>query len=103
VGNAATHHGDRSRGDYTADLGGHTTCEPKGPVKLVNASRGKVQRAEPVAAIYAQGKVRHVGHFAELEQQYCHFSTAGQRRVSTALRHSDTIFNEYFGLSLLVC
>ena len=46
-------------------------------VKLVNASRGKVQRAEPVAAIYAQGKVRHVGHFAELERQYCQFSTGG--------------------------
>jgi hypothetical protein len=47
------------------------------PVKLLNASRGKVQRAEPVAALYAQGKVRHVGHFAELERQYCLFSTAG--------------------------
>jgi len=47
------------------------------PVKLVTASRGKVQRAEPVAAIYSQGKVRHVGHFADLERQYCHFSTAG--------------------------
>ena len=29
------------------------------------------------AALYAQGKVRHVGHFAELERQYCLFSTAG--------------------------
>jgi phage terminase large subunit-like protein len=47
------------------------------PVKLLNASRGKVQRAEPVAALYAQGKVRHVGHLAGLERQYCLFSTAG--------------------------
>ena len=53
------------------------TARRHAPVKLVNASRGKVQRAEPVAAIYAQGKVHHVGHFAELERQYCHFSTAG--------------------------
>jgi hypothetical protein len=47
------------------------------PVKLLNASRGKVQRAEPVAALYAQGKVRHVGYFAGLERQYCQFSTGG--------------------------
>jgi phage terminase large subunit-like protein len=53
------------------------TARRTAPVKLVNASRGKVQRAEPVAALYAQGKVRHVGHFAELERQYCLFSTGG--------------------------
>src|SRR3984957_14214090 len=41
--------------------------------------RGKVQRAEPVAALYAQGKVRHMGHFAELERQQCLFSTGGYR------------------------
>jgi len=55
------------------------TARRNAPVKLVNASRGKVQRAEPVAAIYAQGKVRHVGHFTELERQYCLFSTAGYK------------------------
>ena len=55
------------------------TARRTAPVKLLNASRGKVQRAEPVAALYAQGKVRHVGHFAELERQYCLFSTAGYR------------------------
>jgi hypothetical protein len=53
------------------------TASRTAPVKLLNASRGKVQRAEPVAALYAQGKVRHVGHFAELERQYCLFSTGG--------------------------
>lgn len=47
------------------------------PVKLVNASRGKQQRAEPVAALYERGEVRHVGRFPELERQYCLFSTAG--------------------------
>ena len=53
------------------------TARKTAPVKLVDASRGKVQRAEPVAALYAQGKVRHVGQFPELERQYCLFSTAG--------------------------
>ena len=37
------------------------------PVKLVHASRGKVARAEPVAALYAAGRVRHCGVFAQLE------------------------------------
>jgi Phage terminase large subunit/Terminase RNaseH-like domain len=53
------------------------TARKRAPIKLLNASRGKVQRAEPVAALYAQGKVRHVGHFAELERQQCLFSTGG--------------------------
>jgi hypothetical protein len=53
------------------------TARKTAPLKLLHASRGKVQRAEPVAALYAQGKVRHVGHFAELERQQCLFSTGG--------------------------
>lgn len=38
-------------------------------VKKVTASRGKYVRAEPVAALYDQGKVHHVGAFPELEDQ----------------------------------
>lgn len=37
----------------------------------VRATRGKAVRAEPVAALYAQGRVHHVGAFAELEDQLC--------------------------------
>lgn len=47
------------------------------PVKLVTASRGKVVRAEPVAALYEQGKVHHVGVFTELEEQMTMTSTSG--------------------------
>ena len=47
------------------------TVESNIPVKLVHASRGKQTRAEPVAALYEQGKVHHVGMFAELEDQLC--------------------------------
>jgi predicted phage terminase large subunit-like protein len=39
------------------------------PVKTVWASRGKAIRAEPVAALYEQGKVSHAGTFPELEEQ----------------------------------
>jgi phage terminase large subunit-like protein len=43
------------------------------PVRLVRASRGKHTRAEPVAALYAAGRVKHVGRFAALEDQMCAF------------------------------
>jgi hypothetical protein len=45
--------------------------------KMVTASRGKVQRAEPFSALYEQGKVRHVGVHAKLEDELCAFSTSG--------------------------
>jgi len=35
----------------------------------VRASRGKYVRAEPVSALYEQGKIHHVGHFPQLEKQ----------------------------------
>lgn len=37
----------------------------------VRASRGKITRAEPVAALYEQGRVHHVGTYAKLEDQQC--------------------------------
>jgi len=37
----------------------------------VRASRGKTLRAEPVAALYEQGRVHHVGAFPELEDELC--------------------------------
>lgn len=41
------------------------------PYKAIHASRGKRTRAEPVAALYEQGKVHHVGTFPDLEDQQC--------------------------------
>ena len=38
-------------------------------VRLVHASRGKRARAEPIAALYEQGRVTHVGAFAALEEE----------------------------------
>ncbi len=43
-----------------------------------HATRGKWLRAEPVAAMYAQGKVKHVGSgFAELEDEMADFGLSG--------------------------
>jgi predicted phage terminase large subunit-like protein len=43
--------------------------------KAVHASRGKVVRAEPIAALYEQRKVHHVGNFPVLEDQMCAFTS----------------------------
>ncbi len=45
------------------------TVDGNVPVTMVNASRGKTARAEPVAAKGEQGKIHHVGVFAMLESQ----------------------------------
>ncbi len=51
--------------------------DPLLPVRKVTASAGKVARAEPVAALYEQGKVVHVGQFAALEDELCGLLTGG--------------------------
>lgn len=45
----------------------------------VNASRGKMVRAEPIAALYEQKKVSHVGMFSELEEQLCSFTVGSKK------------------------
>jgi phage terminase large subunit-like protein len=61
------------------------------PVTTVWASRGKAARAEPVSALYEQGRVHHIGTFSELEDQMCAFTSDFDRvgRVTrrTALMH----------------
>lgn len=53
------------------------TARPNTPVKLVNASRGKTVRAEPISALVEQGKIRFAGEFTKLEDELCSFSTTG--------------------------
>lgn len=47
------------------------------PVREVRASRGKWLRAEPVAALYAQGRVVHAAAFPQLEDEMCDFGGDG--------------------------
>lgn len=49
--------------------------DPNVSFKSVHASRGKVVRAEPIAALYEQRKVHHVGNFSVLEDQLCAFTS----------------------------
>lgn len=50
---------------------------PAVPVTAVRAKRGKHTRAEPVAALYAQGRVKHVGAFPALEDEMAAFGPDG--------------------------
>ena len=54
-------------GDLVA--GNIRAVDPNIAFRAVRASRGKAIRAEPVAALYEQGRVSHVGEFATLEDQ----------------------------------
>jgi predicted phage terminase large subunit-like protein len=53
------------------------TADRNVPVKLVTASRGKSVRAEPVAALYEQGRVTHARGLDLLEDQMMQFTTTG--------------------------
>ncbi len=48
------------------------------PVTLVHAARSKTARAEPIAALYEAGRVRHAGLFAALEDQMCGLVAGGR-------------------------
>lgn len=47
------------------------TVNPRIHYRSVRATRGKYIRAEPIAGLTEQGKIHHVGHFAELEDELC--------------------------------
>jgi len=60
-------------------MGGQRTSDFVG-VTLVHATRGKVARAEPVAALYEQNRISHVGSFQTLEDQMCSFTSDFDRK-----------------------
>jgi phage terminase large subunit-like protein len=47
------------------------------PIRKVHATRGKWLRAEPVAALYEQGRVAHLGALPELEDEMSDFGPDG--------------------------
>jgi phage terminase large subunit-like protein len=52
-------------------------ADPAAPVTMVRATRGKYLRAAPVAQLYEQGRVAHVGAFPALEDEMCDFGLDG--------------------------
>ena len=56
--------------------------DPNVPFTAVRASRGKVTRAEPVSALYEQGRMHHVGTFPQLEDQMTNFTSDFDRQAA---------------------
>jgi phage terminase large subunit-like protein len=63
---------DNFGGQIIADLVG--LVDRTASYKAVHASRGKIVRAEPVAALYEQGKVHHIGGLPKLEDELCTYT-----------------------------
>lgn len=61
------------------DMCRHTLESIRPDVRIVEvtATRGKHVRAEPISALYALGRVSHVGTYPELEDQLCRMTAAG--------------------------
>jgi phage terminase large subunit-like protein len=76
------HGGDRivAERNYGGDMVESTirVVDANAPVTLVNASRGKIPRAEPIATLYERGRVHHVGMFKELEDEMCTYVPGGK-------------------------
>ena len=71
------------------------------PVKKIVASRGKAVRAEPIAAMYEQGKVHHVGEHPDAESQMCNFPVATENDdMVDALVYALTELTEGSGLQV---
>jgi phage terminase large subunit-like protein len=92
-----SHKGDRivAEGNFGGDMVENTLRtirssddKPIGqniPYRKLTASRGKAARAEPVAALYEQGRVHHVGVFPELEDELCSWEPNGGMRSPNRL------------------
>ena len=69
--------------------------------KAVHATRGKVVRAEPISALYEQGRVHHVGTFGTLEDQMCDYnpmtSTASPDRMDALVWAITELSDSAFG------
>jgi phage terminase large subunit-like protein len=68
------------------------------PVTLVTATRGKIVRAEPISALYEQGRIHHVGRFDKLEDQMCLFTRDVERTPGNSPDRVDALV---WGLSAL--
>lgn len=65
---------------------------PDIPYASVTATRGKVVRAEPIAALYEQQKIHHVGYFPELEDQLCSMTLAGYMGIKSPDRGDSVVW-----------
>jgi phage terminase large subunit-like protein len=73
------------------------TVDPNVSYKTVTASRGKLTRAEPFAAMYEQGRVHHVGLFPELEDELCDYDNLDDKPSPNRMDALVWALHELFG------
>lgn len=71
------------------------TAKPGVPYKKVTATRGKHVRAEPVSALFADGRVRIVGYMQKLEEELAAFTTHGYQGEDSPNRADAAIWGIY--------
>ena len=90
------HNADRIVGEdnYGGDMVRATiqAVNPDVPYASVTATRGKIVRAEPIAALYETGKVHHVGYFPEIEDQMCAMTVSGYQGLKSPDRADSVIW-----------
>lgn len=67
------------------------------PYRSVHASRGKRTRAEPISALYEQGRIHHVGTFPELEDQMCEYDPLTAKKSPDRMDAMVWAFTDLFG------
>lgn len=79
------------------------TVRPNINIRKIHASRGKTLRAEPIAALYEQKRVHHLGVFPEAEEQMCSFPVASEHDdMVDALVYALTELTERTGFGVAV-
>ena len=70
----------------------------------MRATRGKIARAEPIAALYEQGRVHHAGRFPELEEEMTGFTPSSSESPDRldALVWAVTVLSSGNGASRLI-
>lgn len=91
--------------NFGGEMVAHTiaTADPYARVKLVNASKAKHIRAEPVSAEYEKGRILHYGRFDELEDEMLQMSQDGYHGPRSPNRLDALVFAaaELFGHSMV--
>lgn len=74
------------------------TVDPNISYKEVRATRGKTRRAEPISALYEQGRVHHVGSFPKLEDEMCEFDPVNYDKSPDRMDALVWALTELFGV-----
>lgn len=88
--------GETNQGGEMVEMVIRTKCSTI-PYRGVHASRGKAIRAEPVSALYEQGRVHHVGSFSKMEDEMCQWDPITSKRSPNRM---DALVWAFYGIGV---